>query len=56
MQVKYWRQVMKDVIKIQGKAKNVFKYVELMNKHNGKMTLGELAKSGKTVKIDLRQY
>ncbi len=47
---------MKDLVQIKGKAKNVFKYVELMNKYNGHMTLGELAKSGKTIKIDLRQH
>jgi hypothetical protein len=47
---------MQDLVKIQGKAKNVFKYIELMNKHNGKMTLGEIVKSGKAIKIDLRQY
>ena len=45
---------MKNVIKIEGKAKNVFKYVELMNKHNGNMTLKELAKLNKQVKIELQ--
>ena len=45
---------MKDVIKIEGKAKNVFKYIELMNKHNGKLTLGELVKNNKQVKIELQ--
>ena len=45
---------MKDLIKIEGKAKNVFKYVELMNKHNGNMTLADLAKKNKQVKIELQ--
>jgi hypothetical protein len=45
---------MKELVQVRGKAKNVFKYVELMNRHNGKVTLGELAKKGKSVKIDLR--
>lgn len=45
---------MKEIVQVRGKAKNVFKYVELMNKKNGKMTLGELAKKGGNTKIDLR--
>ncbi|MBN2238736.1 MAG: hypothetical protein JW712_03100 [Dehalococcoidales bacterium] len=45
---------MKEIIKIEGKAKNVFKYVELMNKQNGNITLGELAKKNTQVKIELQ--
>lgn len=44
---------MKEVLQIRGKAKNVFKYVEVMKRNNGKMTIGELAKKNKATKIDL---
>lgn len=54
MQVNQRRQEMKEIVKVKGKAKDVFKYVELMNKHNGKMTLGELSKRNKSTVIDLR--
>ncbi len=45
---------MKQLIQISGKAKQVFKYMELLNRHKGKVTLGELAKDNKTLKLDLK--
>ena len=45
---------MKQIIQISGKAKQVFKYVELLNRHKGNVTLRELAKDNKTLKLDLR--
>ena len=45
---------MKQIIQISGKAKQVFKYVELLNRHKGNVTLRELAKDNKTIKLDLR--
>jgi len=45
---------MKQVIQISGKAKQVFKYVELLNRHKGNVTLRKLAKDNKTLKLDLR--
>ena len=38
---------MKEIIEVKGKAKNVFKYVEMMKKHKGHVTLGELSKNMK---------
>ena len=45
---------MKQIIQISGKAKQVFKYMELLNRHKGNVTLRELAKDNKTLKLDLR--
>ena len=45
---------MKPIIQISGKAKQVFKYMELLNQHKGNVTLKELAKDNKTIKLDLR--
>lgn len=45
---------MKQTIQISGKAKQVFKYIELLNRHKGNVTLRELAKDNKTLKLDLR--
>jgi len=45
---------MKTIIQISGKAKQVFKYMELLNRHKGNVTLKELAKDNKTIKLDLR--
>jgi len=45
---------MKQIIQISGKAKQVFKYMELLNRHKGSVTLGKLAKDNKTLKLDLR--
>ena len=47
------RQEMKEVIQVKGKAKNVFKYVEMMKKHKGHVTLGELSKNMKSIKVEL---
>jgi hypothetical protein len=44
---------MKEVIEVKGKAKNVFKYVEMMKKHKGNVTLGELSKNVKSIKVQL---
>lgn len=45
---------MKEIIKVTGKAKQVFKYVELLSRYRGKATLKELAKDNKTFKLDMR--
>ncbi|MDP2730736.1 MAG: hypothetical protein Q8O55_09685 [Dehalococcoidales bacterium] len=45
---------MKPVIQVSGKAKHVFKYMELLSRHKGSMTLKDLAKDNKTFKLDLR--
>ena len=45
---------MKEVIEVRGKAKNVFKYVEMMKKQKGNVTLGELSKNVKSIKVQLR--
>ncbi len=45
---------MKPIIQVSGKAKQVFKYVELLSRHRGNVTLKELAKDNKTLKLDLR--
>jgi hypothetical protein len=42
------------IIQVSGKAKQVFKYMELLSRHRGKVTLKELAKDKKTLKLDLR--
>ena len=44
----------KEIIKVSGKAKQVFRYVELLSNHRGHVTLKELAKDNKTFKLDLR--
>jgi len=45
---------MKPIIRISGKAKQVFKYIEVLNRHKSNVTLRELAKDNKTLKLDLR--
>ena len=45
---------MKQVLEVRGKAKQVFKYMELLSRHKGNVTLKDLAKHGKTVKVELR--
>ena len=45
---------MKQVIKVSGKAKQVFKYVEILGRNRGNVTLKELEKENKTLKLDLR--
>ncbi len=45
---------MKSIIKISGKAKQVFKYVELLKRHKGNVTLKDLEKDNKTLELDLR--
>ena len=45
---------MKRVIQISGKAKQVFKYMELLSRYQAKTTLKDLMKANRTVKLDLR--
>ena len=45
---------MKSIIQVSGKAKQVFKYMELVKRHKGKVTLKELAKDNKTFRLDLK--
>ncbi len=45
---------MKRVIQISGKAKQVFKYMELLNRYQGKTALKDLVKANRTIKLDLR--
>ena len=45
---------MQTVIHVSGKAKQVFKYMELLSRHKGNKSLKELAKDNKTFKLDLR--
>ncbi len=45
---------MKQIIRVEGKAKQVFKYIELLSRHKGSVTLKELEKNNKTLKLDLR--
>jgi len=46
---------MKTILQISGKAKQVFRYVELLSRHRGNVTLKELAKNNETLKLDLRK-
>ena len=48
------RQVMKPIMQISGKAKQVFKYIELLSQYQGKTTIRKLAQHNKTFKLDLR--
>ncbi len=43
---------MKQVIKVSGKANQVFKYIELLKRHKGNINLKELAKDNKTIKMN----
>ncbi len=45
---------MKQIIQVSGTAKQVFKYVEALNRHKGKVTLEELVKKNKTLNLDMR--
>jgi hypothetical protein len=45
---------MSKLIKISGKANRVFKYVEILSHYKGNVTLKELEKGNKTLKLDLR--
>ena len=55
MKARYGKgMAMKQVILISGKAKNVFKYVEILNRCKGNMSLKDLSKGKKTLKIDLK--
>ena len=46
---------MRQVIQISGKAKHVFKYIELMKRYKGNVTLKDLAKNEKMLKIELNR-
>ena len=45
---------MKQIIQVSGKAKQVFKYTEILARHKGNVTLKELEKDKKTLKLDMR--
>lgn len=45
---------MKQVIRLSGKAKQVFKYMELLNRYQGKTALKDLVKANRTIKLSLR--
>ena len=45
---------MEQVIQVSGKAKQVFKYMELLGRYKGNVTLKELAKDNKTLKLNLK--
>ena len=45
-----WRQVMNNIIVIEDKAKNVFKYIALVSKHKGHLTLKELKAQAQSAK------
>jgi hypothetical protein len=44
---------MKQIVKVSGKAKNVFKYVEVMTKHKGNVSIEKLSGDKKTRIIEL---
>jgi hypothetical protein len=41
---------MKSSIRLSGKAEQVFKYLELLKRYKGNVTIKELAKGNKTLK------
>ncbi len=45
---------MKQIIQVSGKAKQVFKFIEVLGRHKGNVTLKELAKDNKTFKLNLK--
>ena len=45
---------MKTIIHVSGKARQVFKYVELLNRYKGNATLEELAKKKKTINLKMQ--
>ncbi|MFC1988557.1 hypothetical protein ACFLVJ_01830 [Chloroflexota bacterium] len=44
---------MKPIIRISGKAKQVFKYIEVLSLKKGNVTLKELAKGKTPVRVNL---
>ena len=46
---------MKQVIRVEGKAKQVFKYIDVLCRAKGNVTVKELSKNNGTSKIDLRR-
>jgi hypothetical protein len=44
---------MKTIIQVSGKARQVFKYIELINRYKGNATLKELAKKNKTINLKM---
>jgi hypothetical protein len=46
---------MKNVIEVRGKARQVFKYLDLLNRHKGNVTIAKLAQENKPFKLDLRK-
>jgi hypothetical protein len=45
---------MATIIHVSGKARQVFKYVELLNRYKGKATLKELANKKKTINLKMQ--
>ncbi len=46
---------MRQVIQISGKAKRVFKYIEIASHYKGNVTLKDLVKDNKQWKIELNK-
>ena len=46
---------MKQVIRVEGKAKQVFKYIDTLCRYKGHLTLKDLSKDNQTAKIDLKR-
>jgi len=45
---------MKTIIQVSGKARQVFKYMELLKRYKGNTTLKELAKKNKTINLKMQ--
>lgn len=45
---------MKQIVQVSGKAKRVFKYIEVLGRNKGNTTLKQLEKDNKTLKLNLR--
>ena len=46
---------MKQLIRLSGNARQVFNYMELLSRYNGKTTLKELEKENKTIRLSLKK-
>jgi hypothetical protein len=46
---------MKQVIEVRGKVKQVLKFMQLLSSKQGHVTLEELAKEDRPIKVDLRK-
>ena len=45
---------MKQVMIVRGKSRQVFKYMDLLKRQKGNVTIKELSKANKTFRLDLR--